>query len=122
MLAMTRADLDATALAWLSLWTAPLDAARFLSLHAPDFVDHSPGPRPPTREGFLEGLRDFFALLPRAVTTAEDLVIDVERQRVAIRWRAKSFTTTVTGIELITLREGLVTERWGEWDDSSLRR
>lgn len=119
---MTRAELEAAARAWLSLWTAPLDEARFRALHAPDFIDHAPGPRPPTLDGSLEGLRDFFALLPRAVTTAEDLVIDVERQRVAVRWRAKSFTTTVQGIEIIGLRDGRVVERWGEWDDSSLRR
>jgi hypothetical protein len=93
---MHRAELEAVARAWVQLCAS-------------------------TRAGAFAGLEAFFQALPEAVTTVEQLLVDEAAQAVAVRWRAQSGTRVVTGIELVTLREGRVSERWGEWDDAALR-
>ncbi|MFO7712771.1 MAG: ester cyclase [Dehalococcoidia bacterium] len=114
---------------WISLWTAPVDWALFYALHADDFEDASSAGRPNTRDGFAQGLQDLISAFPDIETRVEDLVIDTQRHRLAIRWSATGVNksrylgigptnkaTHITGVEIIEVREDRIVRRWGEWD------
>ena len=114
---------------WISLWTVPVDWALFDSLHADEFEDFSSAGRPRTKKGFAQGLRELVEAFPDIKTDIEDLVIDTERHRVAVRWLATGTnrarflgigptnnSTHITGIEIIEVHEGKIIRRWGEWD------
>lgn len=129
-----RAQLEATARKWISLWCAPLDWALFDRLHADDFEDRSPAGRGPTKEDFAYGLAELVGAFPDLQTTVDDLVIDEATSRVAVRWSALGTNriaflgigptgreTPITGIEIVEIREGRVVLRWGEWDISAHR-
>ena len=129
-----RNELADVAASWVALWRAPVDRARFDALHAEGFVDHASAGRPPTKSGFAQGLSAMARAFPDLVTTVEDLVVDESRSRVAVRWKAigtnrerylgvgpTNRITTISGIEIIGIRDGRVVERWGEWDISEHR-
>ncbi|MFU8795822.1 MAG: ester cyclase [Dehalococcoidia bacterium] len=124
-----REALSLIARRWISLWTVPVDWAAFEELHAHDFEDASSAGRPVTREGFAQGLRDLVDAFPDLHTRVEDLVIDTQERRVAIRWSAEGTNRScylgigptnrlrrITGIEIIEVRNDRVVRRWGEWD------
>jgi len=125
----SRDELAAIAVQWVSLWSVPVDWELFERLHAPAFVDESSAGRPSTREGFGQGLAAFARAFPDVRTVADDLVVDVERSRVAVRWTATGTNagrylgagpthavTRITGIEIIEVAAGRIVRRWGEWD------
>ena len=131
---MKKSELATLAREWISLWCAPADLELFELLHADDFEDCSAAGREPTRKGFAEGLARFVEAFPDVQTTVEDLVIDEERSKVAIRWRARGTNrhnylgigptnrqTTITGIEIIEVNDAKIIRRWGEWDISDHR-
>jgi steroid delta-isomerase-like uncharacterized protein len=102
-------------------------------LHAPDFVDHDPGGRPADNEGFKLGIERLYAAFPDLVAEVRDLVVDTDNGRVAVRWSAvgthqapylgadpSGRSVTFKGIEIIRIRDGRITERWGEWDGIDL--
>lgn len=114
---------------WISLWRPPVDRALFDELHADDFEDRSPAGRPATKEGFARGLADLLRVFPGLRAVVEDLVIDEERSRVAVRWSARGTAveaflgrepdgrpTAFSGIEIIEIRGDRIVRRWGEWD------
>lgn len=126
---MTRDALEALAVRWIGLWTAPVDWAAFEALHADDFEDGASVGRPANKAGFAEGLRTFIAAFPDLETRIEGLVIDVEAQRLAVRWIAcgnqrgrflgvepAAQARTIRGIEIIEVADGRIVRRWGEWD------
>ena len=123
--------MEALAQQWISLWCAPVDWALFEALHADDFEDCAAAGRPPTRQGFGEGLAAMATAFPDLQTVVDDLVIDTEQLRIAVRWTATGTNrqafldagpthrlTRITGIEIIELRAGRIARRWGEWDIS----
>lgn len=131
----SRTELETIARQWVSLWCVPVDWALFDRLHAPEFEDRSSAGRAPTREGFARGLAEFTRAFPDLRTTVEQLVVDVERFEVAIRWSATGTNrlrylgvgptgrvTPIAGIEIIEIRDGQVVRRWGEWDISAHAR
>ncbi len=114
---------------WLEIWNAPVDWEEFDRLHAEDFRDESSAGRPNNKEGFARGMREWIKAFPDIETVADDLVVDKERQMVAVRWSATGTNrarylgvgptnrkTRITGIEIIEIRGGKVSRRWGEWD------
>ena len=119
---MTRDELADLTAKWISLWCPPVDWALYDALHADDFRDGSSAGREPTKAGFAEGVEQLARIFPDLETRIEDLVIDEERQTVAVRWSARGTAVepgrpvTLTGIEIIRVREGRIAERWGEWD------
>lgn len=126
-----RSDLEALARQWISLWCAPVDWALFDRLHAEDFSDDASAGRAPTKAGFAGGLAELVSAFPDLETTADDLVIDEARSRVAVRWTARGTNrtcfrgigptdraTVFRGIEIIEIKGGQIVRRWGEWDIS----
>ncbi len=103
-------------------------------MHAPDFIDHSAAGRAADREGFRASIADLYRAFPDFCAAVDAMAIDEVRALVAIRWSAVghmrgSFLgsppsgrrVAFRGIEIIAVREGQVTERWGEWDEVAIR-
>jgi steroid delta-isomerase-like uncharacterized protein len=116
---------------WISLWNVPVDWALFERLHDEAFEDASSAGRPATRDGFAQGLRNLIEAFPDLKTGVDDLVVDVERGKVAVRWSAEGTNvapylgagptgraTRITGIEIIEIHAARIVRRWGEWDIS----
>lgn len=117
---------------WLALWQGA-DLATFEQLHAPDFVDRSPGGRRADRDGFRAGIVSLLAAFPDFRARLEDLIVDGDRA--ALRWSAtgtqrgwylgfapSGSVIRFRGIETIRAAGGRVVERWGEWDGLDLAR
>lgn len=117
---------------WISLWTCPVDWPLFDALHADDFQDLAAAGRPATKQGFAAGLKAMTEAFPDLETVVDDLVVDVERQTVAVRWTSRGTNarpflgvgptgkmTELRGIEIIEVRDGKILRRWGEWDTSA---
>lgn len=125
----SREQLAAIATRWVSLWTAPVDWALFDALHDDDFEDCASAGRDATKAAYAEGVREFIAAFPDARTQVDDLVVDVERQQVAVRWSTMGTNrlpylgtgpthreTRIRGIEIVQIARGRIRRRWGEWD------
>jgi predicted ester cyclase len=115
-------------------------------LHAPDFVDHDSGGRSPDNQGFCEGIVRLLAAFPDLRTEVRETVVEAAADSgicaganpglsgtVAVRWTATGTHTApylgaaptgrrivFKGIEIVRVRDGLITERWGEWDGLDL--
>lgn len=107
----------------------------FNHIHHPLFVDRSPNGRATNRDAYKASIVELFFVFPDFCATIEDLIIDVDQHKVAIRWQAsgthqQSFMgippthklIQFTGIEIISVNStGQIMERWGEWDGLSIR-
>ncbi|MHC1781793.1 MAG: ester cyclase [Anaerolineaceae bacterium] len=126
---MDRIGLENITRLWISLWNAPLDRELFDRLHGDDFIDCGAAGREPTKAAYLRSLEEFIAAFPDVTTSVDDMVIEPETGKVAVRWRAEgtnracyqgvgptNMETSVTGIEIIEIKGGQVYRRWGEWD------
>ena len=127
-----RAELEAIARQWISLWCAPVDWALFDRLHAEDFKDCAAAGRAPTKQAFAAALAELIRAFPDLRPTVEDVVVDEAAGRVAVRWSSVGTNrealmgtgpagrkTCITGIEIIEVRDGQIVRRWGEWDISA---
>ncbi len=98
-------------------------------LHAPDFVDHDPAGRPPDRNGFKQGMVELYSAFPEFRAEIADLAVDPDAQKVTVRWHGTGThrgaflghpptgrRIRFKGIEILHIRQGLITARWGEWD------
>lgn len=126
-----RTELERIAHDWIALWCVPVDWSAFDRLHADRFEDHAPAGRPADRAGFAAGLAELVRAFPDLHTVVEDLVVDADRSRVAIRWSARGTNrarflgtgptgrhVALRGIEVIEVANGRIVRRWGEWDVS----
>lgn len=134
--AVTRAELEAVARAWMAFWQGMgqgTDLAGFAALHAPDFVDHAAAGRAADRAGFTAGVAALYAAFPDFRAAIDALTIDERTATVAIRWRATGThcgpfmghaptgaRVSFAGIEVIAVRGGVVTARWGEWNGTEI--
>ncbi len=104
-------------------------------LLSPDFIDHDPAGRSSDREGFKEGIKRLYNSFPDFYATVEDIVWDEEKNRAAVRWSGSGthsgeyFGYTPTnklihfkGIEIVEIKNNLITQRWGEWDGTDIIR
>ena len=120
---------------WIEgLWQgAGSDLGVLEELHAPEFIDHSSAGRGTDNAAFRAMLEDFYRAFPDFRTTVEDLVADEAAGKVAIRWSATASQAgaylgaapsgqlvVFRGIEILAVRDGRITYRWGEWDGMSL--
>jgi len=126
---MTRSDLEDIARRWISLWCAPTDWELFDELHSDDFEDMSPAGRDTSKRGFALGLKQLVDAFPDLTTKVDDMIVDEQAQRVAVRWSSVGTNklpflgvvptnreTPITGIEIIEILDGQIKKRWGEWD------
>jgi len=124
-----RDSLSRIAHTWIEEGWSKGNADMVYELHSPDFVDHDSAGRPDDREGFRKGILDLYRAFPDLHCIVDDLVIDEETGTVSVRWsgtgthRGFFLNTEPTckpiafaGIEIIRIRDGLITERWGQWD------
>lgn len=125
-------ELENIATQWISLWCVPVYWKLFDRLHADTFEDCSAAGCAPTKQGFADGLRELMRAFPDLQTHIEQLVVDVENSRVAVHWSAQGTNkaaflgigptgrvTSITGIEIIEVKQGRIVRRWGEWDISA---
>ena len=102
-------------------------------LHAPDFVDRDPSGREPTNEAFKKAILEVYAAFPDFRCEVEDWVVEPRTGKVSVRWSATGThkgeylnapptgkKIHFKGIEIITIKNGKITERWGEWDGIDL--
>jgi len=126
-------DLRAIVRAWIEEGWRHGDTGVVDRLHAPDFADHDPGDRAPDNAGFKEGIARLFAAFPDLAAEVRDLVVDAAAGTVAVRWSAMGThlgaylgaaptgrVVRFKGIEILRIRGGRITERWGEWDGIDL--
>jgi steroid delta-isomerase-like uncharacterized protein len=129
---LTGAALRALARRWLALWNDERPDV-FDELHAVNFVDHAPAGRATTRQAFAAGITELRAAFPDLRVAEEDLVVDVDAQKLTVRWSgaghhraaflgvpATGRQITFHGIELLQVAGGVIAERWGEWDAAAL--
>ena len=116
-------------------------------LHAPDFVDHDSGGRTPDNAGFREGIVRLFGAFPDFRASVREVVVEMAADgeaacadasrgtsgTIAVRWTATGThagpylgagptgrSVAFKGLEIVRVRGGLITERWGEWDGLEL--
>ncbi len=144
--AAAREQLAAIARRWVEEgWSAgrgSLPAGAIVDeLHDPRFIDHDSGGRAPDNAGFREGIVRLLAAFPDLEARAQDVVVEPAATcagasvsgTVAVRWTAVGThrgsylgaeptgkRITFKGIEVIRVRDGRITERWGEWDGLDL--
>lgn len=125
-----REELEAVARRWVELGWQRGDAEATMALYAKDFVDlSSPGRERGTREDNALGIRELYAAFPDFYTVIDDLLVDVEQGKVAVRWTATGThrgaflgvaasgqRVRFRGIETLVIRNGFIIERAGEWD------
>ena len=101
---------------------------------SPDFVDHSVPPGlPPTREGVKMQFRMFFAALPDLTAIIHDQVADGEKvvTRKTLRGTHQGDllgvppsgkTVNIEVIDILRVRDGLITDHWNQVDLLGLLR
>jgi steroid delta-isomerase-like uncharacterized protein len=98
-------------------------------LHTPDFVDHDAAGRSADCEGFKAGITEIYRAFPDFFAVIEDLAVEPETGKVAVRWSATGthrasfmgYPPThrriyFKGIEIVRVENDRIAERWGEWD------
>lgn len=130
---MKKDELATITHAWIKEGWSKGNADIVYELHSPDFVDHDAAGRPDDREGFRKGIIDLYRAFPDLHCVVDDLVIDDETAKVSVRWSGTGTHRGIflgaeptgrridfAGIEIIRIKDGLITERWGQWDGLSL--
>ena len=131
----TREQLSEITQQWVGLWNQPVDWALYERLHSPQFKDHSSAGRGEDKAGFAQSIVALLEVFPDLHTQVDDVVVDLERGRVAVRWSAQGTNVTcylgvgpthrqtrITGIEIIDIECAdnastcAIVRRWGEWD------
>lgn len=127
---MTSQDvLKARAEFWMNEIWLKRNLAVFNEIHAENFVDQSPEGRLSDRKSYKKSIKELFEAFPDWQATVDDLVIDSDSDKVAIRWTATGThegdfyslkpthkQITFKGIEIILIINGKIIMRWGEWN------
>lgn len=132
----TRQELATITERWIEDGWRKGDAGAVLEMYSDDFVDFSsPYAERGTRDDNVRGIRDLYAAFPDFYTEIDDLVIDLEAGKVAVRWTATGThrgefegvaptgrSVVSHGIETLRIVDGLIVERAGEWDGTAILR
>ena len=128
------AELKWAANRWMDVIWAERNLEAFDLLHAPDFIDRSPAGREGDPASYKQSIRNLYEAFPDFYTKVKDLVVDVDKDKVAIRWQAEGThrgafmgfepsgrRITFCGIEIVRIdTQARIVERWGEWDGLDL--
>lgn len=112
------------------LWNGQLELID--DVFAPDVVDHNPLPgQAPGRDGQRQAIELFRSAFPDLSVTADDVI--VSGRSAAVRWSANGThqgevlgvaptgrRVTMSGIDIVRIERGRITERWGEFDTLGL--
>ncbi len=107
------------------LWSQG-DMAAVEELFSQDFIDHNPLPgQRPGREGYKQMLSEFLTAFPDLNVSNEEIVADGDKG--VLRWTATGThqqplmgipatgrQVKLSGMDLLLIRGGQITERWGE--------
>jgi steroid delta-isomerase-like uncharacterized protein len=132
----SRRELEEITERWIDQGWRKGDADAVLAMYADHFVDlSSPYAGRGTRDDNVRGIRDLYAAFPDFHTEIDDLVIDTEAGKVAVRWTATGThqgeflgvattgnSVTFRGIETLRIVDGMIVERAGEWDGIEILR
>jgi SnoaL-like domain len=119
----SREELETIAKRWIDEGWRKGDANAVLEMYAPAFVDlSSPYGERGTREQNAQGIRALYAAFPDFYTEISDLIVDVGEGKVAVRWSATGTQIAFHGIETLSIADGLIVERAGEWDGLEILR
>ena len=131
-----REQLKTIAQQWVEAGWQKGDAAAVYAMYTPEFVDvSSPTGYLGTRDDNIEGIIGLYTAFPDFYATVDDLVLDVETEKVAVRWTATgthrgTFLGAAAtgkrvlfhGIETLHISNGRIVERVGEWDEGNILR
>ncbi|OJX37977.1 MAG: hypothetical protein BGO78_08010 [Chloroflexi bacterium 44-23] len=127
-------QLEDVARDWMNtIWTKK-EFGQFSKFHHPQMTDMSPAGRDSNREAYEESIQALFQTFPNFTAFVEDIIVDELKGKSAIRWSASASqhgdfyglkptgkAIFFTGIEILAIdQDGLITERWGEWDGLSI--
>ena len=105
------------------------DMARLDERLAPNAVDHNPTPgQAPGRDGITQAFAEFQRALPDMQMRVEDMLAEGDKAacRLVSRMthrgdfkniRATGKAVTLSGIDILRIVNGMVVERWGEFDN-----
>ncbi len=105
-------------------------------IFASDFLDHNPDPvpgRPAGRDGIKHDVQRIRAAFPDLAISADDIIC--EGDRVGLHWSARGTQTgdligipatgrqvTMSGMQLFSIRDGRIVERWSVFDGIGVMR
>jgi steroid delta-isomerase-like uncharacterized protein len=132
----SRVELEEITLRWIEDGWRKGDADAVLAMYSEDFVDFSsPYAERGTRDDNARGVRELYAAFPDFFTEVDDLVIDTEAGKIAVRWTATGThrgdfygiassdnSVIFHGIETLRIVDGLIVDRAGEWDGVEILR
>ena len=132
----TREQLAAIAQQWIMYGWQKGDMAAVYAMYAPEFVDvSSPTGGHGSRDDNIGEIKKLYAAFPDFYATIEDLVLDVEAGKVAIRWSAfgthqgrfldfppSGRRILFRGIETLHVINGYIIQRASEWDEGNILR
>ncbi|HEY0793648.1 MAG TPA: ester cyclase [Chthoniobacterales bacterium] len=124
-----RQELEEIATAWVHRGWRERELDIVTDLHAENFTDHSAGTRAGDNEGFRNRMRALFTAFPDFSAGIEKLVIDETSSEVVVQWSASGTCQAsyggfspngqpvlFTGIDILRVEQGRITDRWGEWN------
>ncbi len=131
-----RSELEQIARRWVEAGWQQGDAGAVRAMYTPDFVDLSnPYAERGDRDDNVRGISELYSAFPDFHAEIDELIIDVERAKIAVRWSATGThqglflgvpasgrRVLFRGIETLHIRNGLIVERSGEWDGIDIYR
>jgi steroid delta-isomerase-like uncharacterized protein len=135
VLPLEREEGEAIARRWISIFQGG-DTAVLDELHSESFIDHAAAGRDITTAGFKQGVAAIYGAFPDYNATIDDVLIDVDERKIAIRWHATGThrgtfigseatdkEIAFNGIDVLELGpQNEVIARHGEWDGVALVR
>jgi len=129
---MSRAEIESLARRWMGYWQGG-NLADLDEVQAEGGFDQPVAGRDAEREGFKAAVAALHRAFPNLEATCDLITVDVAVGLATIRWTAtgrhegeflglspSGRTVSFPGIEVIRCSNGVVAERWGEWDEGAI--
>jgi len=129
---MRRAEIETLARRWIGFWQDG-SLQGFDAVKTEDFIDHSAAGHDADREGLRAAVAAPHRAFPDLEARPDLITVDVSLGLATIRWTATGThegeflglppsgrLVRFHGIEVIRCSDGVVVERWGEWDEGAI--